>query len=54
MTTSILITLTLDNGNTREVRYEVAGDRVRALVLFNTLKDAAWAASPYTQPQEAK
>jgi hypothetical protein len=53
---TILITLTQDNGSTREVQYEVAGDRDRAHILFNTLKDAAWAASIYVQPepQEAK
>jgi hypothetical protein len=44
---TILITLTLDNGSTREVRYELAGDRIRASILFETLRDAAWAASPY-------
>ena len=41
------ITLTLPNGNTRSVKYEIADDAYRAHVLFNTLKDAAWAASVY-------
>ena len=41
------IMLTLPNGNTRSVQYEIAGDNDRAAILFNTLKDAAWAASAY-------
>jgi hypothetical protein len=49
---TISIKLTQDNGSTREVRYEIAGDRERAHILFNTLRDAAWAASAYAQPEE--
>ena len=44
---TITVTLTAANGNARTVTYEVAGGADRAAILFNTLKDAAWAASPY-------
>jgi hypothetical protein len=44
---TILIILTRENGSTREVHYEIAGGDDRASILFDTLKDAAWAASPY-------
>lgn len=47
----IQVILTYPNGNTRGVSYEVAGDADRATILFNTLKDQAWAASAYARPE---
>ena len=47
MNPTITVMLTLPNGNTRKVHYEVAGDTDRAAILFATLRDQAWAASVY-------